>query len=160
MTKPLASARYGDSPATEGKGVIDERMIGEVVDAFYDRARSDAILGPVFNSQIADWAPHLARMRAFWSSVTLGSGRYHGRPMERHLPLAIDAGHFDRWLELFAATADEVCPPQAAAIFKDCARRIADSLELGRAAHCGVRLRRGERFHMQTTTGTEASHAN
>lgn len=160
MTKPRASARYGDSPATEGAGTIDERMIGEVVDAFYERARADAILGPVFSDHIADWAPHLARMRAFWSSVTLGSGRYHGRPMERHLPLAIDASHFDRWLELFAATADEVCPPQAAAIFKDRARRIADSLELGRAADCGVRLRRGERFHMQTSTGTETSHAN
>jgi truncated hemoglobin YjbI len=38
-------------------------------------------------------------MCAFWSSVALMSGRYHGQPMEKHLPLPIDARHFDRWLD-------------------------------------------------------------
>jgi hypothetical protein len=37
-------------------------------------------------------------MCAFWSSVTLMTGRYHGTPMARHAPLPIDADHFDRWL--------------------------------------------------------------
>lgn len=41
--------------------------------------------------------------------------------------------HFDHWLEPFAETAHEVCPP-AAARFLECAHRIADSIELGAAA--------------------------
>jgi hemoglobin len=71
------------------------------------------------------------------------SGRYHGQPMTAHLPLPIDTPHFDRWLELFAETAREVCSPAAAALFVDRAHRIADSLELGIAAQKGeIRPRR------------------
>jgi hemoglobin len=85
-------------------------------------------------------------MCAFWSSVALLSGLYHGRPTERHLPLSVDARHFDRWLQLFEETADEVCPPVAAAHFAERARRIAESLELGIAAGHGILLMKGERL--------------
>ncbi len=61
--------------------------------------------------------PHLQRMCAFWSSVALMSGRYHGSPMTKHLPLPVDATHFDRWLALFEETAREVCLPEAEAHF-------------------------------------------
>ena len=76
-------------------------------------------------------------MCAFWSSVALMSGRYHGTPMVKHMPLPVDAGHFDRWLELFEITANEICPPVAAAHFVERARRIAASLELGVAGGRG-----------------------
>ena len=66
--------------------------------------------------------------------------------MAKHLPLPVDAGHFDRWLELFEATAREICPPEAAAHFIERARRIAASLELGIAGAQGVMLGTGERF--------------
>ena len=92
------------------------------------------------------WEPHLAQMCAFWSSVALMSGRYHGTPMVKHMPLPVDAAHFDRWLELFEATAHELCPPEAAAHFVERARRIAASLELGIANGQGVMLGVGERF--------------
>jgi hemoglobin len=59
------------------------------------------------------------------------SGRYHGRPMAKHLPLGLDTPHFNRWLELFCETAREICPPAAAAFFIDRAHRIADSFEMG-----------------------------
>ena len=85
-------------------------------------------------------------MCAFWSSVALMTGRYHGTPMAKHLPLPVDADHFDRWLELFEATAREICPPEAEAHFVERARRIAASLELGIAGGQGVMLGNGERF--------------
>ena len=125
---------------------IDEPMIARLVDAFYGKVRADPLLGPVFDARISDWEPHLAQMRLFWSSVALMSGVYHGRPMPKHLPLPVDATHFDRWLELFEATAREVCPPAAADHFIERARRIAESLELGIAGANGVLLRRGERY--------------
>ena len=46
----------------------------------------------------------------------------------------IEALHFDRWLAIFAETAQDLCPPAAAAHFIDRARRIAGSLALGVAA--------------------------
>lgn len=125
---------------------IDEAMIGRLVDGFYDRVRADPLLGPVFDDRISDWGPHLEQMRLFWSSVALMSGAYHGRPMPKHLPLPVDARHFDRWLELFEATARDLCPPAAADHFIERARRIAESLELGIAGANGVLLGKGERY--------------
>ena len=125
---------------------IDEAMIARLVDGFYDRVRADPLIGPVFNDRISDWGPHLEQMRLFWSSVALMSGAYHGRPMPKHLPLPVDARHFDRWLELFEATARDLCPPTAADHFIERARRIAESLELGIAGANGVLLGKGERY--------------
>lgn len=110
---------------------IDDAMIERLVRTFYDRVRNDDLIGPIFDSRVEDWESHLQRMFAFWSSVALMSGRYHGSPMAVHMPLPIDTPHFDRWLELFAATAHETCPPAAAAHFLERAHRIADSFEMG-----------------------------
>ena len=133
---------------------IDEPMIDRLVRRFYAKIRTDALLGPVFDARIRDWEPHLQRMCAFWSSVALMSGRYHGSPMTKHLPLPVDAAHFDRWLELFEETAREVCPPVAAEHFIERARRIAESLELGIAGRHGVLLGSGERFRDRSLNST------
>jgi hemoglobin len=128
---------------------IDDALIERLVRAFYSRVRDDAMLGPIFEARIADWEPHLQRMCAFWSSVALMSGRYQGQPMRMHLPLPIDGRYFDRWLTLFEATAHDICPPAAASLFVDRARRIAQSLELGIAASRGIMLGKGERLAPQ-----------
>jgi hemoglobin len=125
---------------------ITEAMIERLVRGFYAKVRTDTLLAPIFEARIRDWEPHLAQMCAFWSSVALMSGRYHGTPMVKHLPLPIDAAHFDRWLALFEETAREICSPEAAAHFVERARRIAESLELGIAGGQGVLLGNGERF--------------
>jgi hemoglobin len=125
---------------------IDEAMIDALVEGFYARVREDGLIGPIFAARIADWAPHLAQMKLFWSSVALSTGVYQGRPMPKHLPLPIDARHFDRWLEIFVVTANELCPPVAATHFIERARRIAESLELGVANANKVLLAKGERY--------------
>jgi hemoglobin len=91
------------------------------------------MLGPVFERAIGgNWDAHLAAMCDFWSSVMLGSGRYHGRPMAAHLKhKEIGPGHFLRWLALFSQTAQELCPADSAARFVDKAQLIARSLQLG-----------------------------
>ena len=129
---------------------ITETMIERLVRGFYAKVRSDALLAPIFEARIADWEPHLKQMCAFWSSVALMSGRYQGTPMVKHMPLPVDAEHFDRWLSLFEETAREVCAPPAATHFVELARRIAASLELGIAGGQGVMLGSGERFRRHT----------
>jgi hemoglobin len=131
---------------------IDEPMIERLVRSFYAKIRKDALVGPIFEARIRDWEPHLQRMCEFWSSVTLMSGRYHGNPMAKHQPLAVDATHFDRWLLLFEQTVREICPPKAAAHFVERARRIAESLELGIAGQHGIIVGRGERFRRPDVT--------
>jgi hemoglobin len=115
---------------------IDDAMIERLVRTFYGRVRADPLIGPVFAARIEDWDAHIAKLCAFWSSVALMTGRYHGQPMQAHLELPVKAEHFDRWIAIFEATANELCPP-AAAHFIDRARRIADSFELGIAMRQG-----------------------
>jgi len=129
---------------------IDDAMIEQLVHRFYEKARADEMLGPVFESKVHDWDHHLAQMCRFWSSVATMSGSYHGNPMPKHMVLPIDAAHFDRWLALFEETAQQVCPPVAAEHFIVRARRIAQSLELGVALQAGARLRVGERFRRES----------
>lgn len=125
---------------------IDETLIDTLVEQFYGRVRDDDLIGPIFAARVEDWAPHLAQMKLFWSSVALSTGVYQGRPMPKHLPLPIDARHFDRWLELFDQTARDLCTPIGHEHLMVRARRIAESLELGVANASGHMVAAGERF--------------
>jgi hemoglobin len=127
-------------PKAPGLSVgIDETMVADLVNRFYAEVRQDELLGPIFNTRIEDWDEHLAKLCAFWSSVVLMTGRYKGQPMPAHIAIAeISDQHFMRWLELFAETANVVCPPEAAALFVDRSQRIAQSLRLGIAASKGI----------------------
>lgn len=117
---------------------ISEPMIHDLVHAFYADVRRDPLIGPVFESHIENWDEHLEKLVAFWSSVTLMTGRYKGRPMAVHIGLPeISRPHFERWLALFRARARDICPPQAAAVFIERAERIAESLHLGISLHRG-----------------------
>ena len=125
---------------------VAPRLWEQAAAAFILFLLTGALIGPIFAARIKDWGPHLAQMKLFWSSVALSTGVYQGRPMPKHLPLPIDARHFDRWLEIFEATTHDLCPPLAADHFMERARRIAESLELGVANANGVLLGKGERY--------------
>lgn len=107
---------------------LNDVILTRLVHSFYDSIRSDPLLGPVFAARITDWAPHLERMTEFWSSVALMTGRYHGAPIPKHLPLPVEQEHFDRWLLLFGQTARQVCTPTGAAWVIERAERIAFSI--------------------------------
>lgn len=136
---------------------IDAAMIRALVHGFYDRVRADPVLSPIFAARIPDarWPAHLERMCAFWSSVALMTGDYHGRPMQAHQPLDVQASDFDRWLTLFRATAHDLTPPAAAAHFIERAERIAASLEAGIEAYQGRSLGRKRTFRMPIATPAE-----
>ena len=93
---------------------VGGHRVALLVHSFYARVRADPLLGPVFNRAISDWDAHLDKLCAFWSSVTLMTGRYKGTPMKAHAELPeISSAHFERWLVLFQATAIKTCPPNA-----------------------------------------------
>ena len=85
--------------------IAEREDIKTLVDRFYDKVKTDSLLGPVF-SQV-DWQHHLPIMYNFWSSVLLGDESYRGNPLQKHLHLEINKTHFSRWLTLFAETVDE-----------------------------------------------------
>jgi hemoglobin len=112
---------------------IDDAFIGNLVDTFYGRILAHPELGPVFDARLSGrWPEHMAKMKSFWSSVAFRSGAYGGKPVQAHLGVAnMTAELFPKWLELFAATLDDIAPnPEAKAWFMVTAERIARSLTL------------------------------
>ena len=127
---PNTSARPEITAAIMAETGLDEDILRNLVHTFYDKIRRDVTLGPIFAARITDWGPHLERMVAFWSSVALMTGRYHGRPVQAHTPLPINRDHFELWLVLFRETAHEVCTAEGAAHVVERAERIASLLHI------------------------------
>jgi hemoglobin len=128
MTIAVTSSRRG--PVHPG---ITEELVATMVDRFYARIRGDEVLAPHFERAIGDdWEPHLGKMRDFWSSVTMMSGRYKGTPFQAHQRLpGLTPDDFARWLGIWREVAREECTPEVAEIFIGRAERIAASLQMG-----------------------------
>ncbi len=111
---------------------VSEQQIRQLVDLFYDKVRADPDLGPIFERVIRDeWGPHLQKMYDFWSSVMLTTGRYKGQPVVVHKRIeGLEVGLFDRWLDLFGESCDELLDEETAGLFRLKAVRIAESLKL------------------------------
>ena len=126
----ITSARTQMTASITAATGLDEDVLRDLVHAFYGEVRRDPMLGPIFEARISDWGPHLDRMVAFWSSVALMTGRYHGHPVPAHTPLPVGPEHFERWLDLFRATARATCTPAGAMHVIERAERIARSLHM------------------------------
>ncbi|GBD47112.1 group III truncated hemoglobin [Methylopila sp. Yamaguchi] len=140
MTAPTPPAPSTALPRAVTHG-IDEPLIRRVVDRFYAQAREDAVIGPVFRTAVPDerWRAHLDTIVDFWSSMLLGTRRYDGRPLRKHLMLPeLGDEHFRRWLALFRKTVEELCQPDVAAFWADRSERIGNSFRIN------VRMHRGD----------------
>lgn len=126
----ISSARPEMTRAIMDETGLDQEVLTRLVHRFYGKIRADAVMGPVFASRITEWEPHLDRMVAFWSSVALMTGQYHGAPVPAHAHLPVTWAHFDQWLTLFRETAHETCTPEGAAHVIVRAERIARSLHM------------------------------
>lgn len=79
-----------------------------LVDNFYTKVRTDALLSKIFDDVIQDrWPIHLEKMYRFWQTVLLEEHTYHGSPFVPHAKLPVHKEHFGRWIDLFFATIDE-----------------------------------------------------
>ncbi|MEO8111939.1 MAG: group III truncated hemoglobin [Ginsengibacter sp.] len=93
----------------EAKEIISLDDIKKLVDTFYGKVRKDELIGPVFNERIQDrWPQHLEKMYTFWQTVLLGEHTYFGSPFPPHANLPVSHQHFEKWMELFTKTIDEL----------------------------------------------------
>lgn len=109
---------------------IDDLFISNLVDRFYEAIRTDERLGPIFAAHVHDWPTHLARMKNFWSSIMIESGRFSGSPMQKHIAIGgLDAGHFVHWQALWNQTVAQLTPDSIVRDrFCKAAQRIGTSL--------------------------------
>lgn len=93
----------------EKKDILTLEDIRLLVDTFYGKVREDELIGSIFNERIQDrWPQHLAKMYTFWQTVLLGEHTYFGSPFPPHAKLPVEKIHFERWLNLFLQTLDEL----------------------------------------------------
>lgn len=113
-------------PDIEGR-----EQIVQLVDRFYEKVRADELLGPIFTdiAQV-DWSSHLPRLYAFWQAVLFGEGGFRGNPLGIHFKLLaktpMDWPRFQRWLDLFQATVDELFAGKRADHIKRAAEDMAN----------------------------------
>lgn len=102
-----------------------------LVNSFYDSAKVDPLIGPIF-SDIAkvNWEHHLPVMYSFWETMLLGSGTFEGNPMQKHVALSkitpMNQEHFDAWKAIWIDTVDANFEGGKANEAKQRARSIAD----------------------------------
>lgn len=120
---------------------ITENQISYLVENFYIRIADDERLGPIFFSRNnGDWGNHLAKMKLFWSSVLLKTGKYKGQPVVKHNAIEeLKSQDFERWLIMFEKTAKEAFAEDAVPLVMETARRIANSLWLAKFGKIGDR---------------------
>jgi hemoglobin len=113
--------------------------VERLVDAFYERVRADDLIGLIFNDIVrVDWAAHLPKMYAFWTSVLFGEAGFKGNPLAVHVALArrtpLTPRAFERWISLFHATVDQLFTGPVADEAKQRAMRIAGVMQYHIAA--------------------------
>ena len=66
-----------------------KKDIETFVNSFYQKVRKDALLSPVFASNIPDetWPLHLQRIYDFWNAILFAERGFEGNPVQKHLQL-------------------------------------------------------------------------
>ncbi|WP_338359299.1 group III truncated hemoglobin [Yeosuana marina] len=95
------------------KDIRNREDIFLLVSSFYEKVRSNTVLGPFFNKIIKDWDDHIERLTNFWQSTLFLKTKYSGNPLEAHVQVdkecnnSITELHFGLWLNLWFQTIDE-----------------------------------------------------
>ncbi len=118
------------------KEILTLQDIKLLVDTFYDKVRDDNLLGVIFNDVIQDrWPQHLEKMYKFWQTILLEEHTYYGSPFLPHANLPVSRTHFNRWLELFYATIDELFEGEKAEEARWRANKMAEMFQLKIASY-------------------------
>jgi len=100
---------------------VDRGKIEELVRKFYATVLEDDMLAPIFIKALGDdlkngkWHEHLNTLYNFWMLMMTGLSPYGGHPYPPHAFLGpLSREHFERWLELFKETLNELFIPEIA----------------------------------------------
>lgn len=104
--------------------------IARLVETFYTRTFADPVLGPIFTDMVRmDLAAHMPIMCDFWENILFGARKYPGGMMMVHFRVhaktSLELHHFQRWLDYWVETADELFEGERATIAKVHASRAA-----------------------------------
>ncbi len=110
--------------------VENREDLEKLVRIFYDKVRKDEEIGPIFNSIITDWEPHLQKITDFWEQHIFGVQKYKGNPIEAHNKVDAEMNHnitahnFGTWLFYWMQTLDELFDGPNKEVLKFKARKM------------------------------------
>src|SRR5690606_26594967 len=93
--------------------IQDRRDIEHLVRLFYERATKDTLIGHYFTSVVPiNWDEHIPTIVSFWENILFQTGAYKGGMLFKHMNLnylsAFKPAHFDRWLDIWENTVNEL----------------------------------------------------
>ena len=110
--------------------ILELEDVKLLVNTFYAKVRKDNLLAPVFNERIGDlWPQHMEKMYKFWQTILLKEHTYFGSPFTPHAMLPVGHIHFEKWMELFTETIDELFDGEKAEEAKYRAGKMAEMFE-------------------------------
>ena len=86
--------------------ITTKQDVENLVNTFYEKVLQDVELAPFFTR--LDFKAHMPKMVHFWSFVLLDEPGYTTNVTDKHMHMHLSKAHFDRWVELFHTTVDEL----------------------------------------------------
>lgn len=90
------------------KEIIGHADIRQLVDTFYNRAKKDELLAPIFAGRFSGHGDTLDPLYRYWQTILTDQEVETEVPFPKHANLPLTHQHFDRWLSLFHETVDEL----------------------------------------------------
>jgi hemoglobin len=117
------------------KDIKTREDIELLVRAFYDKVKTDPVIGHLFTSVFKiNWEKHFSVMYDFWENILFYTGSYAGNPIESHQRFhkifPLNEEHFKRWVVLFTETVDELFEGEKALLAKQRAFSIATVMKI------------------------------
>ena len=105
-----------------------------LINSFYEKVKKDDTISFIFNDIArVNWEQHLPIMYDFWETLLLDASSYSKNAMEVHYTLnrkiPLEEKHFQRWLQLFFETVNELFIGNIAAMAKTKAKSIAGLMQ-------------------------------
>lgn len=105
-----------------------------LLNSFYEKVRKDDTIGFIFNDIArVNWEHHIPIICDFWETLLLDASSYSKNAMQVHYTLnrkiPLEEKHFQRWLQLFSETVDELFSGNIATQAKSKARSIASLMQ-------------------------------
>lgn len=101
---------------------------------FYEKVKKDDTIGFIFNDVAkVNWEHHIPIICDFWETLLLDTSSYTKNAMQVHYTLnrkiPLEEKHFQRWLQLFSETVDDLFSGAIAGQAKSKARSIASLMQ-------------------------------